>query len=259
MAPRPDVLARAAAHTSSTVAALPVEPGGPWVPLAECCEPDRLRGALREVGQRRSWDDVALVGSAVGRDLLSAVTTLAIAAWVEDDVALDVSSVNLLVDLSGERPRLALRRAEVGDDANVLARLERWLLDDAATCYIGGLRAVTRVGAWHLWGTVALAAVNTVAALDHSREGRSERAARRDLLLQRRPELARLVDIVTIADDDGEALTYAIRRTCCLIVKLPGAGQCGTCSLRPRDERTTTCSRYFLDQRRANAGTGGDG
>jgi hypothetical protein len=30
-------------------------------------------------------------------------------------------------------------------------------------------------------------------------------------------------------------VTFAVRRTCCLLLKLPAGHQCGTCSLRDRD------------------------
>ena len=36
-------------------------------------------------------------------------------------------------------------------------------------------------------------------------------------------------------DGPTDEITFALRRTCCLLVKLPGAAQCGTCSLRDRD------------------------
>lgn len=249
MALRPDVLARASANAHGLVAATPLGHGHAVPSLARACEPEPLRTALLAVGERLGCDDLAVVGSVVGRDVLAAVTGLAVGAWVTDRVALDVSSANLAVDLRGDRPRLALARADTVEGPSSLGQLGTWLFDDAVPCVVDGLRAITRVGARHLWGTVALGVVNTVAALGHRRPA----GAVADLaqLLARRPDLTGLVELVERHDDHGDPLTYAIRRTCCLLVKVPGGGCCGTCSLRPRDERIAACDAHFLGRRRA--------
>ncbi|MFP5488856.1 MAG: (2Fe-2S)-binding protein, partial [Acidimicrobiia bacterium] len=208
---------------------------GTWLSLGEQCEPSQLRPALVRIGVVMGTDDLAVVGSVVGRDLLAALTSLTVAGWCRERVVLDVTRDNVLVDLTQRQPRLALRRDVGVSGPDVIDQLEAWLIDDAAACYIDGLRAVVRTGTRHLWGNVALAVVNTLAALSHD-AGNTADTDRR-ALLARRPELATALDIVSTSDEHGDELTFAIRRNCCLIFKVPGMGQCGTCSLRPRDDR----------------------
>lgn len=190
------------------------------------------------------------VGSVLVGDLLVPVVRLSVVAWSVDRVVLDVSPANLAVDLTGSQPRLALiepRGFGPCDDDDVLDRFEETVLDGTVTATVDALRRVERVGRRHLWGSVALAVVNTLASLSHRPGSRAD--ADRVALLARRPDLARTLDVVTVDDAAGGEITYAIRRTCCLLVKLPGSTRCGTCSLRPREERITACDQHYRAER----------
>lgn len=224
----------------------PAASGRGWTPLRDALAPAALGAAVAR-GCERTGGDEAVVGSLLVRDLLVPVTRLAVAAWRDDRLVLDVSAANLGVDLGSDEPRLSLVEWRgVGpseDDELLLDHLEGWLLDDTANLVVEALRVVVRVGARHLWGSVALAVVNTLATIGRSFPERADRD--RDALLARRPDLAALVELVRTDDGAGGTITYAIRRTCCLLVKLPTGRMCGTCSLRPRGERIDACNEHF--------------
>jgi hypothetical protein len=76
---------------------------------------------------------------------------------------------------------------------------------------------------------------NALTAVSHDVGTRADRDRAR--LLARRPDLARTVELLTIDDGlgTGDTVSCARRLTCCLLVKLPGEVQCGTCNLRDRD------------------------
>lgn len=255
MRPQPEVLARALPHAHGDVIDGADALAG-WAPLAGLIDPDRFGRAIADRAARASTSDHVAVGSVLCRDLVVPLVRLAVAAWSEDRVVLDVSCANVAVELGGERPRLALLRPRgrgpIGDDSALLDRFERVVLDGAVVPVVEALCTVVRVGGWHLWGSAALAVVNTLATISHRADSRAD--ADRAALLARRPDLARLVDVVSVADGRGGTITYAIRRTCCLLAKLPRAEMCGTCSLRPRHERIASCDEHYRAERAGTAG-----
>jgi hypothetical protein len=91
----------------------------------------------------------------------------------------------------------------------------------AVAAVIAAVRREVRSGARHLWGSAALAIASTAVVLGADPD--------RDRILHSRPDLARTLELVTTDD-----ITVPIRRTCCLLYKLPPHTQCGTCSLRDR-------------------------
>jgi hypothetical protein len=92
-------------------------------------------------------------------------------------------------------------------------------------------RRMVRTGDRHLWGNVALAAAN---ALVHAPE------ADRDLVFGGRPDLLATIELV-----DGAGCTFALRRTCCLLYKLPAGQLCSTCSLGDREEQRVVVGRFY--------------
>lgn len=255
MRPQREVLARALPHAHGDVIDGADAVAG-WVPLVGLIEPDRLRRAIADGAARASTSDHVAVGSVLCRDLVVPLVRLAVAAWSEDRVVLDVSCANVAVEPGGERPRLALVRPRgsgpIDDDSALLDRFERVVFDGAVAPVVDALRSVVKVGGCHLWGSVALAVVNTLTTISHRAGSRAD--ADRAALLARRPDLARLVDVVSVADGRGGTITYAIRRTCCLLVKLPRAEMCGTCSLRSRCERIASCDEHYRAERAGSEG-----
>ncbi len=228
---------------------------GDWQPLTTLCEPAQMRRTLVDVAGRVPSADLAAVGSVLVRDLLAPITRLVVAAWCQDRVVLDVTPGNISVDVAGCATRLRLGEVQAfpnGSAPPALPELEAVLFDGTATAVIDGLRRVVRIGRRHLWGNVALAAVNVLASLSH-RPG-SPADADREALLARRPDLAALVETITARDGRGGTITYAVRRNCCLLAKLPPGTMCGTCSLRPRDERVRECDDHYRAERSRVAG-----
>lgn len=106
----------------------------------------------------------------------------------------------------------------------------------AVAALVATVRHTVRTGHRHLWGTAALAAAGTFTRLAAAGHPGADRDRAR--LLAARPDLARTIELVTVADPGDPAggdVTFAVRRTCCLLLKLPAGRQCGTCSLRDRD------------------------
>lgn len=231
--------------------------GGGWQPLRELLEPRGLHSAIDARVARTGCEDRVAVGSVLVRDLLAPLTRLAVAAWSQDRVVLDVSTVNVLADVSADGPRVGLaevRAAGADGHRDPLGTLEAVLLDGTVAAMIESLRRVVRVGRRHLWGNVALAAVNTLTTLSHRVGGTAD--ADRVALLGRRPDLLAHLDVVTTDDGRGRAITYAIRRSCCLLVKIPPGTMCGTCSLRPRADRIAACDAHFRAARFGSAWRG---
>jgi hypothetical protein len=117
----------------------------------------------------------------------------------------------------------------------------------AVAAVVAAARRATRSGARLYWGTVGLAVVNGLTAVSHDVGPRADRD--RELLLRRRPDLARTVELVTTDDGAGGTVSCGRRLTCCLLVKLPGEVQCGTCNLRDRDECVTSLAVWARGQR----------
>lgn len=133
----------------------------------------------------------------------------------------------------------------------------------AVAAIIATVRRTMRSGNRHLWGTAALALSSTLTQAGHTVGPRADRD--RAALLTARPDLARTIELVTVPATDpptppdpgdggipADEITFALRRTCCLLVKLPGAAQCGTCSLRDRDtcvSLMTTWARASLSRK----------
>lgn len=122
---------------------------------------------------------------------------------------------------------------------------------------IAATRAVVRCGERHLWGSAALGASCALTTVSHAL-GKSADLDR-ERLFRARPDLARTLTLLTV-DHRGtplaqpllhdETITFAVRKTCCLLTKLPAAEQCGTCSLRDQPECRRTLTDWYVAERR---------
>jgi hypothetical protein len=118
---------------------------------------------------------------------------------------------------------------------------------DRAACVatiIATVRRTVRSGHRHLWGTAGLA----IASARHVVGDQADRD--RDLIFTVRRDLARTVRLTTTDDELGGTVTFALRRTCCLLLKLPDGGQCGTCSLRDHDTCAARLTEWHRTERR---------
>jgi hypothetical protein len=113
---------------------------------------------------------------------------------------------------------------------------------------IATVRRTVRSGHRHLWGTAGLAVASSLASASHVVGDRADRD--RDLIFTVRRDLARTVRLTTADDGLGGSVTFGLRRTCCLLLKLPDGGQCGTCSLRDHDTCAARLTEWHRTERR---------
>jgi ferric iron reductase protein FhuF len=256
--------ARSGGHFASTAwRAMPADEAQEWLPLREVLAPE-LFGAV--VGGTAAMLDAEtnVAAALVARALTALVVGATIDTWSRERRVLDVTVDNLMVRSDGLDAHAALvdvrgwalaesvaddgdTFAVVADDDELRARLERTLFDDFVAAVVAAVRGIVRSGQRHLWGNAGLAVANTLATTSHEvgRRADDDRAA----VLADRPDLAGTVQIETVPDGTGGSVTFAIRRTCCLLYKVPDAAMCGTCSLRPESERIDACVTYYRAER----------
>ena len=260
-------------------------PGDGWVGVDALLSDPRLFPQLVVAASPRfRSDDRALVGAQLVREWVSTVTTAAVAGWGRDRRVFDWAAGNVAVRADGSVGLRGLGLAVLGGDelaaesgrrgrrpglvtVTTEAGLVERVLDGAighpvragarpggpearvpaVAAVVAAARRAIRSGARHHWGTVGLAVVNGLTAVSHDVGARADRD--RELLLRRRPDLARTVELVTIDDGAGGTVSCGRRLTCCLLVKLPGEIQCGTCNLRDRDECVASLAAWARAQR----------
>ena len=249
-----------------------------WDALVAACLPRFGDGAARPAhAEQTGHASRALVAGQVVREVTSTLVAAACRQWSRHRVVLDVRAGNVLVRLGPARVEVGLRSAAtLGEPGVDLADL--LLATALGTPARGGafppgaparmptvaaLVAVARRsaqgGGRHHWGTAALALSSALTAESHEPGRAAAAEADRRLLLARRPDLARTLELVTVADARGEPVTAARRRTCCLLLDLPAGRQCGTCSLRDREACLDAVTRAALaarDHRRKPVATG---
>jgi hypothetical protein len=262
------------------------ERGLGWMSTADLLiDPSRLDPLVDAGCGRFRSDDRPLVVAQLARESVAALVTVAVDLWVRQRRLLDLSAANVVLRAGPKAVVAGLRRPNVvvladdpmvgQDDVEVIGEDQMFdrLVDQsvgypvpagavppggpasiaAVAAIIATVRQVVRCGERHLWGTAALAAASTAARLSHTLGPRADQ----DLaaLLATRPDLDRTIELVTVDDDspyDGpdSDITFALRRTCCLLYKLPDRSQCATCSLRDRECQIAELSDWYRNQRR---------
>jgi ferric iron reductase protein FhuF len=232
-------------------------------------EPVRFAEHVALAARRWHTDDEAVALSLFVRELTVAVTTAAVTTFARDRRLLDLSMANLacrqteagaaigvvsgdLLMLPGDGLEGRPGAIVVQGDTALLGRLTTDVLDGVVAPIIDAARTHIRLGERHLWGNVALAIANTLTTLGHRVGPRAD--SDRDDLLAARPELRPTIEVIRVADGSGDTVTFAIRRTCCLLDRVPGAMRCATCSLNDHDSTVRQVARYFVAERRAGYG-----
>jgi hypothetical protein len=252
-----ELLADLSRRLGGRLAPEPVGPAGArgWVGLDDMLDDEGCFPALaRAAGARFMSDDVGLVGAQLVREWVSTIAEAAVTMWGRERRLFDWTAANVAVRTDGSRT-VGLRRLGLlvlPEDEMVDALLDRALgrsLPAGVAAVVAAARRAVRSGDRHYWGTAGLAVANALTAVSHELGPRADRD--RALLLARRPDLARTVEVVTVDDGllTGETVSCARRLTCCLLVKLPGAVQCGTCNLRDRDECVASLAAWARAER----------
>jgi hypothetical protein len=231
-------------------------------------DPSSIDRLVRAAGGRFGSDDRGLVEAQVAREAISLLVTVGVRAWSAQRRVPDLSAANVLLREGPTGIVVGLRRSdvpEVLDDAKLFRRLLDRVLGEplplglmpsgpadqvaAVAAVVATVRHTMRSGNRHLWGTAALALASTFTRLRPVVGPQADRDRTR--LLTARPDLARTIELVTVAvaaaaADADTLVTFPLRRTCCLLLKLPGNTQCGTCSLRPRSDCITRMTTWAL-------------
>jgi hypothetical protein len=98
---------------------------------------------------------------------------------------------------------------------------------------IDGFNAAERTGSRHLWGNLALTAVNSALWCTDRAESWADGAE----LLASDERLARTLEVVPAERPDTGSFLVALRKTCCLAYADGDHGTCASCSLLDRDDR----------------------
>jgi hypothetical protein len=263
---------------------------GGWVGLDQMLLDPLAIGTLVRSGQERfRSDDWALVLAQIARESISVLVTAGVDLWSRHRRLLDMSAANVALRDGPSSVQVGLRYgtlAVLADDplaplagsaacsagfgvvvVNKAQMLQR-LLDQvigrsvpagavprgtpdrvaSVATIIATVRRTVRTGHRHLWGTAGLAVASSLASASHVVGERADRD--RDLIFTVRRDLARTVRLTTTDDGLGGAVTFGLRRTCCLLLKLPDGGQCGTCSLRDHDACAARLTEWHRTERR---------
>ena len=235
--PVPGVVAGAAA-LGPWFAAVPADPGGGWLTLAELTSADllddllaRTRGAIAT--QRRAPVEAVeprVAASSLHLALLGRVTSVALGALALGGTVLALGSQARWRPTSTHAVDLGLAAplgTPAGPPGAAAALLRREVLDPLVVPLGLALRERTRVSPRVLAGNATSSWVGALSALHHARPDLAPRAAAHVEALLLDPQVR--PTWTPVAGGTG------VRRTsCCLFWRLPGGGTCGDCVLRAR-------------------------
>ena len=218
------------------------DPAGPaWLSCTRLCtDADALAELARATaaGRGTDRDDVAL--SLFVQGCAFRVASVAIGAWLLDDLVLDLDPRRAAIALGRDRPdSLRLddpRLVDVRDhdDAAVFTALHRSLIDEHLALLVDTAHRACRVGRALLWSNVGAACASSfgafMAPLPDRRSEVRERAER--FFSAARPELGGSGRLVPV----GSVWAWE-RRACCLWYRTEAGSRCADCSLWTVDER----------------------
>ncbi len=217
-----------------------------WSPSSRLiADADHLRDLVRTTAPDRGTDrdDVAL--SLFTQAYAFRIASIAIGAWVLDDVVLDLDPSLVSIALGRARPNAVhlddLRAVESSDP---LAALHEVLVEGHVAPFLDSARRACRIGEALLWSDVGAACASSFGALMGPRPDlRTEIRDRFEAFLAAgRPELAAAGRIVHV----GPVWAWE-RSACCLFYKTEAGSLCADCSLVPDDERQARYARVLSE------------
>lgn len=225
--------------------------GGGWIRLDDLtADPDRIRDAVSGYGDALGVDDRKAAASLLVKRLGSILAFPPTVAWMDWRRVPTMLPDRVWMRFADGKPaRICVPDPEVrvlADDplagrAGVFVADEDALMDrllaDAYTGTMGSIfdavHRVERTGRRHLWGNLALTAINSSIWCTRNPDPWADGWR----LLQSRTELARTAETLPRDDEDAGRYLVALRKTCCMAYADPGHGYCASCSLLDRDER----------------------
>lgn len=206
-------------------------------------DPERLAAVVRSTAADRGTDRGDVAMSLFVQGYAFRVASIAIGAWLLDDIVVDVAPRRCAIALRRHRPNAVhfdeLRAVAGGDP---LAALHEVLVEGHLAPLLDNARAACRIGQPLLWSNVGAACASSFGAL---------MLARRDLhgeirnrfeafLATARPELSGSGRVVHV----GPVWAWE-RSACCLWYKTESGFKCEDCSLWTQEERQVRYDRVL--------------
>jgi hypothetical protein len=221
-------------------------PAQAWRPFTDLCDPDVAAGRV-DTARSALMARFGVGSDAVPERVAASVLFLGLAARFVSP-ALAAVSITGVLPASG-RDQLWWRPVDSGplpvaysgltaiptdglDDAGVADAFTAAVLAELVAPLLAAFRDRFRLSPKVLHGNVASALAGAVTVLASARPEAAEAAGRLlERLLERRPLPG---SATVIRPDPATARRYLVRHNCCLYYRIPGAGICGDCVLRPR-------------------------
>ncbi|MEM9514901.1 MAG: (2Fe-2S)-binding protein [Actinomycetota bacterium] len=224
--------------------------GDDWFRVSEIdAEPARLDALIAAFGARAETDNTKAAASLLGKRISSLIPFPATVTWMRarrvpimrpdttwvqfvDGAAARVAVDDIAAWVLANDELAGAPDCIVVDDDTMLDHLATVLYEQTMSAVIDALHRHARTGRRHLWGNLALPAINSALwageAPDPWTDGRR--------LLDRLEPVRPTVELLDAERTDADPFTLALRRTCCLAYETPH-GYCASCSLLDRDER----------------------
>lgn len=207
-----------------------------WLASIQLLEdPGHLAAVVRSTapGRGTDRDDVAM--SLFVQGYAFRIASIAIGAWLLDDVVLDLDPTLTAVALGRHRPNaVRLAEARTVDAAEPLAGVHDVLIDSHLARLVAAAHDACRIGEALLWGNVGAACASSFGTfMEPLREHRAEVRGRAEAFFATaRPELRRSGRLVHV----GPVWAWE-RSSCCLWYQTDSGFQCEDCSLWSDEER----------------------
>lgn len=207
-----------------------------WLPSTELLEdPGHLSAVVRTTaaGRGTDRDDVAM--SLFVQGYAFRIASIAIGAWLLDDVVLDLDPTVTAVALGRHRPNaVRLAEARTVDAVEPVAGIHDVLIESHLARLVAAAHDACRIGEALLWGNVGAACASSFGTfMGPLRDRQAEIRDRAEAFFgAARPELQRAGRLVHVGP------VWAWERTsCCLWYQTDSGFRCEDCSLWSDDER----------------------
>lgn len=207
-----------------------------WLPSTELLEdPGHLSAVVRTTAEGRGTDRDDVAMSLFVQGYAFRIASIAIGAWLLDDVVLDLDPTMTAVALGRHRPNaVRLAEARTVDAVEPVAGIHDVLIESHLARLVVAAHDACRIGEALLWGNVGAACASSFGTfMGPLPERRAEIRDRAEAFFgAARPELQRAGRLVHVGP------VWAWERTsCCLWYQTDSGFQCEDCSLWSDDER----------------------
>ncbi|MEM8705903.1 MAG: (2Fe-2S)-binding protein [Actinomycetota bacterium] len=155
--------------------------------------------------------------------------------WIrfDDGIPVRVAVDRVHAVVRADDPLAGADDCDVGTSEEIREHLATTAYDATMTAAIDAIHRCERTGTRHLWGNVALTAINSALwAADAP-----EPWTRGRTLFESRDVMVRTQDLVECHRPDTGPYLVALRKTCCLAYEVKSHGYCASCNLVDADER----------------------